>query len=226
MIQDWSIVTIEALQQSWQIFLGFIPRLLGSLIIFIIGWFIAIGIGRLVAEILIRLKFNKLFERTGWKDALAKAEIDVNPSEFVGAIVKWILVIAFLLPAVEILGLYEFAGFLRSLVSWLPNLILAVVIFVVAIIVADIVEKIVKTSLRKIGIGYADLLGAVLRWAIYVFAVLAVLMQIGIASAIIQTLVVGVVAMLVLSFGLAFGLGGRDAAAQIIEDLKRKISEK
>lgn len=226
MVQDWGLVTLQALQNAWQSFLSFVPILIGAIIVFVIGWFISVGVGKLIAEILTRIKFNKIFEKAGWKEALAKAELKVNPSEFIGAICKWILIIVFLLAAVEILGFVQFAIFLKSVLSWLPNLIVAVAIFVVAVILADILEKIVRATVKKIEIRYVEFLGAVVKWAIYVFAALAILIQLGVTPTIINTLVVGFVGMIALAFGLAFGLGGKDAAAKLIEDLKEKVSEK
>lgn len=225
MIVDWTVITILALQNAWQGFLNFIPGLIGAIIVFIIGWFVAIGIGRLVAEVLSRLKFNQLFERTGWREALEKAELKVNPSEFIGAIFKWILVIVFLMITVEILGLPQFAILLNKLLIWLPNLIVAIAILVVAVILADILDKVIRTSVQKIGVKYANTLGVILRWAIYTFAGLAVLVQLGVALALINTLITAFFGMFALAFGLSFGLGGKDAAAKIIEDLRKKISE-
>jgi len=226
MIQDWTMITIEALKDAWQSFLIFIPKLLGALIIFVVGWFIAIGLGRLVAEILVRLKFNQIFEKTGWKDALEKAELKVNPAEFIGAIFKWVLVIVFLSAAVDVLKLSQFVVLLNRLIGWLPNLIVAVAIFIVAIIVADIIEKVVRASVKKIGVDYVGFFGTISRWGIYVFAGLMILSQLGVASTIINAVVFGFVGMLALALGLAFGLGGKDVAAEIIKELKEKISEK
>jgi len=226
MIQEWGAITIAALQGAWESFLMFIPRLLGALIIFIIGWFIAIGVGRLVAEILVRLKVNQIFERTGWREALEKAELKVNPAEFIGTIFKWILVIIFLSAAVDILRFEQFVVLLNQLIGWLPNLIVAIAIFLVAIIVADITEKIVKASIKKIGVEYVGFFGIVSRWGIYIFAGLAILVQLGVAPAIINAIVYGFVGMIAVALALAFGLGGRDAAAKLIEELRKKISEK
>jgi len=226
MVLDWGTVTLQALQSAWQGFLNFIPVLIGAIIVFVIGWFIALGVGKLIAEILARLKFNKLFEKTGWKGALEKAELKVNPSEFIGAICKWILVIVFLLAAVEILGFVQFANFLRSVIGWLPNLVVAIAIFVVAIILADILEKIVRAGVKKLELGYAEFLGAAVRWAIYIFAGLAILLQLGVTPTIINTLVIGFVGMIALALGLAFGLGGKEAAAKLIEKIGEKISER
>ena len=223
-IRDWSVITFNALQDTWQGFLLFLPRLIGAIIVFIFGWFLATFLGRFVAEILKKLTFNKFFERKGWRDALEKAELKVNPAEFVGGIFKWILVIVFLLASVDILGFKEFAVILSSIVAWLPNLIVAILIFVVAVILTDILEKIIKASVKKMGIGYVGFIGTAVRWAIYIFAFLAIVDQLGVARNIVNTFVMGFVGMISLAFGLAFGLGGKDAAAQLIEDLKRKIS--
>lgn len=226
MVEEWSTLLIQSLQDVFGKFLTeFLPKLIVAIIVFVFGWFVAIGVGKLIAEILKRLGLDKVFGRTGWREALEKAEIKVYPSEFIGAIFKWVLVIAFLVAAVEILGLTQFAVLLNKIVSWLPNLIVAVIIFFVAIIIADILQKIIKVSVQKIGIKYAGILGGITRWGIYIIAIFAILVQLGIAPALINALIFGFVGMLSLAFGLAFGLGGKDAAAKIIEDLRKKISE-
>lgn len=230
MIQDWSLVTLQALQSLWQGFLIYLPKIIGAIIVFLIGWFIAVGIGKLIAEILIRLKFNNIFEKTGWKEAIEKAELKVNPSEFIGAIIKWILLIVFLQIAVGIIGWTQFSDLLKGVIGYLPNVIVAALIFVVAVILADIVEKIVVASSEKAKFAYTRIAGIIVKWAIWIFAILAILRQLIIIPEFVYTLfnalVYGVVALLVISFGIAFGLGGKDAASKIIEDLKRKISEK
>ena len=223
MVQDWGLVTLQALQNLWQGFLNFIPALIGAIIVFIIGWFVAIGIGRLIAEILTRIKFNQLFEKAGWKGALEKAELKVNPAEFIGAICKWILVIVFLLVAVEILGFVEFASFLRSILAYLPNVVVAVLILVVTVILVDIVEKIVRTAVEGIKVGYGHLASAIIKWSIWIFAILAILHQLGVARPFMETLFTGIVAMLVLAIGISFGLGGKEVAADILQNLRKKL---
>jgi len=223
MVQDWGLVTLQALQNLWQGFLNFIPALIGAIIVFIIGWFVAIGIGRLIAEILTKIKFNQLFEKAGWKGALEKAELKVNPAEFIGAICKWILVIVFLLVAVEILGFVEFASFLRSILAYLPNVVVAVLILVVTVILVDIVEKIVRTAVEGIKVGYGHLASAIIKWSIWIFAILAILHQLGVARPFMETLFTGIVAMLVLAIGISFGLGGKEVAADILQNLRKKL---
>ena len=225
MILDWTEVTIQALQSLWQSFLIFIPILLGAIIVFMIGWFISIGLGKLVSEVLKKLKFNQLFEKEEWKKVFKKAEIKIDASGFIGAIVKWVLIIVFLLIAVEILGLPHFAEFLRSVLAYLPNVIVATLIFVVTVILADIVEKLVRAGVEGIKVGYGQIASAIVKWSIWIFALLAILYQLGIARPFMEILFSGFVAMLVISLGLAFGLGGKDFAAEILQDLKKKLKD-
>lgn len=224
-MKSWYTITFESLQGLWQSFLAFIPKLIGALIVIIIGWFVAVAIGRLVTEILKRIKFDKIFERGVWKQALAKAKWKVDPSGFIGAIVKWVLFIAILVAAIEILGFTQFAIFISTIAAWLPNVIVAAAIFVVAVIIADYLPKIIRAGAEGAKIGYGHLLEKIVRWAVWVFAVLAILIQLGIARELIMTLFTGFVAFLVIAGGLAFGLGGKDAAGEILGDLRRKFKE-
>lgn len=220
---DWYSVTFEALKGLWQAFLMFIPKLVGAIIIFIIGWFISIGVGKLISEILKRIKFNQIFEKGVWKDALEKAEFKIDASGFIGVICKWILVIVFLLAAVEILGLAQFADFLVKVLAYLPNVIVAALIFVVAVIISDILEKLVRAVVEGVRVGYGQVVGAIVRWSIWVFAVLAILIQLKIAPALLQSLFIGFVALLAIAGGIAFGLGGKEVAAELLQNLKKKL---
>ena len=220
---DWYLVTITALMDLWSGFLSFMPSLVGAIVVFVIGWFISVGVGKLITEILKRIKFNQIFEKGSWDEALAKADIKVDTSAFIGAVVKWILVIVFLMAAVEILGLNQFAGFLQSILNYLPNVVTAVLIFVVTVIVVDIFEKVVRASVESMKVGYGHMVSVVVRWSIWVFALLAILMQLKVTPSLIQTLFTGLVALVVVAGGIAFGLGGKDVAGEIVRDLYKKL---
>ncbi len=225
MVLDWTYITIQSFQGLWRGFLSFIPALVGALLVLVIGWFISVGVGKLIAEILRKAKFNQVFEKGDWKVALEKAEIKVDPSGFIGAIIKWVLVIVFLLAAVEILGLNQLADFLSNILVYLPNVIIAALIFVVTVIVVDIVEKIVRAGVESIKVGYGQMVSLVIKWSIWGFSILAILYQLGIAQSFMQILFTGMVATMVIALGLAFGLGGKDVAAEILQGLKRKLKE-
>lgn len=223
MFQEWLDTTYQGLLDLWSGFIGFVPRLIGALIIFLIGWFVAVGIEKIVARILIQLKFNRLFVSGSWKEALEKAEFKVNPAEFIGAIFKWILIIVFLLIAVEILGFVQFTEVLKTLVEWLPHLVVAIAMFVVAAILSELLGKITVASLEKAKVGYAQLAGKIVRWLIWIFAVFAILLQLQIFEDLIKTILSGLIAALAIAFGLAFGLGGRDLAADLLKSFQQRL---
>jgi len=226
MVQDWGLITLQALQNAWQGFLNFIPALIVAVLVFVFGWFLALVVGRLIAEILRKIKFNRIFERAGWKEALEKAEIKVDPAEFIGAIFKWMIVIVFLQVAVGILGWTDFAGLLRGIITYLPNVIVAALIFVVAIVVADILEKIIVVTTEGAKFVSSRLAGKIVKWAIWIFAILAIFQQLRFEAAswifdLIKIVFVGVVAMA----AIAFGLGGKEVATEILQDFRKKLKE-
>lgn len=223
MLINWWDLTVTALLNLWQGFIAFLPKLVGAFVVFIIGWFISVGIGKLIATILKKLQFNRIFEKGAWKTALEKAEFKVDASGFIGAIFKWVLVIAFLMVAVEILGLGQLAAFLSSVLVFLPNVVVAALILVVAVIIADILEKIVRAGVESVRVGYGNVVGAIVKWSIWIFAVFAILFQLGIAKDLIQTLLTGIIALIVIAAGLAFGLGGKDVAGDVIQNIRRRF---
>lgn len=220
---NWYDTTIAALQDLWSGFLEFIPELIGALIVFIVGWFVSLGIGKLITEILRKLQFNELFEGGNWGKALEKSDVKVDPAKFLGELFKWIVLIVFLLAVAEILNLTQFAEFVQEILVYLPNVVASAFIFVVAVIVADFAKKIVETSVGGMQVEYADLAGSIVKWAIWIFAVFAILTQLGVATSLIQTLFTGIVAVLVISFGLAFGLGGKDIAYDILKNFRNRL---
>lgn len=216
---------IIAFQNLWEGFLSFLPNLIGAIVILVVGGVVSYVFGKWTTSLLNLFRINQLFDKSQWDEALAKAGIKTNATEFIGRIVKWIFVIVFLSAAVEVLGLVSFADFLSKVVAWLPNVLTAVVIFVVAVIVADLLEKVVKAMIEKAKIGYSSVAGAIVRWSIYVFAFLAILLQLGIAVSLVQMMFAGFVALIVLSCGIAFGLGGKEVAADILTNLRKKLRE-
>jgi len=223
-VTNWLDTTVIALKSLWLGFIEFIPSLIGALIVFIIGWVVALAIGKLVAEILKKIRFNQIFEKGGWKSALEKADIKADASDFIGSIFKWVLMIVFLAAAIEILGFNQLTLFLTAdVLPYLPNVIVAAFIFVVAVVIADILEKVVRATVEGIKVGYGSMVGAIVKWSILVFAILTILYQLGIGTVFMADLFKGIVAMIVIAVGLAFGLGGKEVAAEIIRDAKNKL---
>jgi len=225
MLTEWYYVTMQALLNLWQGTINFVPRLVGALVIFFVGWIVAMAVQKIIAEILKAIRFNSLFEKGSMKTAMEKSGVKVNASAFIGAVIKWVLVFAFLLAAVEVMGFVQFAEFLRDVLGYLPNVVIAVLMLAVAVIIADLSEKIVRIGVEGAKVGYGNLAGAIVRWSIWVFAILAILYQLKVVPELIQTLLTGIVALIVIAGGLAFGLGGKDIAADILDGIRKRIAD-
>ena len=223
---DWLLIMQPLLQQL----IAFVASLVVAIVIFIIGYLISVGIGKVISEILKSVKFNKLFEKEGWRKALQRANIDINPSEFIGVIFKWVFVVVTLLIAVDILGLTTFAGFLTEVLNYLPNVIVAVLVFVVAVVITDIVEKVVRASVERLRVGSGYMVSSIVKWAIWVFTFFLILDQLLPDSTLIKTLytsiVYGLVGAVALGAAIAIGLGGKDTAGKYIAEMARKIEER
>ena len=214
---------IASLQQSWVAVANFVPLFVGAIIVFLVGWVVAVALGKLVAEVVRALRVDALLQQLEVEKALERGGVRLNSGAFIGGLVKWFLIIVFLLAAVNILGLSQVSDFLTSVLLYIPNVVVAALIIVIAVKVAEVVERAARSSVEAAGMSGA-IVGVMARWAIWVFAVVAALLQLGVATILLQTVITGLVAMLALAFGLAFGLGGKDAAASFVEKIRREIS--
>ncbi len=219
-------VILSSLNTLWLSFVGFLPILLAALIVFIIGWLIAIALGKLANRIIRIIKLDLFLAKVGFKKTLAKTKLKLDSGKFFEELVKWFFIIVFLMAAADILGLYQITEFLKGILYYIPNIVVAIVVLLVAVIVAGFLQKLVRASVEAAGLQAAGLLSGLTKWAVLVFGFVVALTQLGIAVTLINTLVMGLVGMLALAGGLAFGLGGRDHAARFLEKLRRDIGGK
>lgn len=227
LVQTWGDVLIISFQQLWTGVISFVPRLIVALIVFVIGWVIAMALSKVVAQIIRTLKVDKALQSIGLEEPLSRAGIHLDAGAFIGGLVKWFFVIVFLAATVEVLGLSQVTTFLREVVLlYLPNVFVAALILVVAALIADAVSRVVSGSAKAASLPSAGFLGGISKWAIWVFAILAALYQLGIAGPMVQTLFTGVVAALAIALGLAFGLGGKEVASKYLDRLRQEISNR
>jgi len=225
--QTWGEVLVGSFQDIWQGVAVFIPKFIIALIIFVIGWVVAVALGNIISKIIKSFRVDKALQSLGAEGPLARAGYRLDAGAFVGGLVRWFFIVVFLVAAMDVLGLNQVNSFLSNVIlGYLPNVIVAALILVVAAFVAEAMQHLVMGSARAAQVPSANLLGGITRWSIWVFALLAALFQLGIAGVFAQTLFTGFVAMLAIAGGLAFGLGGRDAASRYIERLRQDISGK
>ncbi|HVT75374.1 MAG TPA: hypothetical protein VHD69_03135 [Candidatus Paceibacterota bacterium] len=226
-LQAWGNSVTGAFQGIWAGTAALLPNLIAAIVIFVVGWIIGALVGRLVAQVIRAIKLDVALEQAGFGGVMKKAGMSLNSGAFIGGLVEWFIVVAFLVASFEVLGLTQVNVFLQSVVLlYLPQVIVAVLILLVSVVIADALSKIVSSSARATGVKSANFLGIVTKWAITIFGLLTALVQLGIAVAFIQTLFTGVVVALSLAFGLAFGLGGQSAAASWIEKTRDEIKSR
>lgn len=221
---DWPDYFSGALADMWGGVLNLVPKLLAAIVIFIIGWAFGVILGSVVAQIIKALKIDELLRSVGLETVLSKGGFKLNTGAFIGALVKWFVIIVFLIASVEILGLNQVNEFLVSVLNYLPNIFVASIILVLAALIADAVHKVVVGSAKAASVPSAHFMGGVARWAIWIFAIFAALDKL-LVSDLFGVLFQAIVYALALGAALAFGLGGRDAAAKYLERLRNEISE-
>ncbi len=209
----------------WYTVLMYLPTILAAAVIFIAGWVVAVIVARVIAQVVDVLKLDDALKATGLHDAVKGAGFQLHIGHFLGELAKWFVVIVFLVAALDVLGLQQVNVFLQQAVlEYMPQVIVAVLMIIVAAVVAEVVKNVVAGSARAAGVRSANFAGVVAKWAIWIFGVSAALAQLGIAAVFIQTLFMGIVFALSLAFGLSFGLGGKEAAARMVEHVRSEVS--
>ncbi len=216
-LSNWGMTLSSSFNNLLGATINFLPNLVLAIIIFVIGWFLGVLIGRVIAQAIRAIKVDHALKAAGVEDVVNRAGWTLNSGEFIGALVKWFIIIVFLLAALSAMGLTSVTLFLQlGLLPYLARVIVAVLIIAIAAVVAEVAQSVVSGSARAAGVSSAGFAGTVAKWAIWIFAILAALDQLGVTP-FVQTIFTGVVVALSIAFGLAFGLGGQEAAARFIE---------
>ena len=223
-LQESSTVLAQSFNDLWNGVIGFIPELVIAIVIFIVGWIIGAILGRVVDQIVKAVKLDSALRSAGLEAVMNRGGFSLNSGRFIGGLVKWFIIVVFLVASLDVLGLEQVNSFLRQVVLlYLPQVFVAVLILLVAVVIADVVKNVVVGSAKAAHIASAHFLGTVTKWAIWIFAALAALFQLGVAATFLQTLFTGIIVMLALAFGLSFGLGGQKAAGDFIEKLRGEM---
>lgn len=223
-LTTWADVLSQSFYNLFYGLIAFLPHLLVAIIIFIIGWLVGAALGRVVAQVVDAIRVDQALRAAGVDRVVERAGFKMNAGAFLGMLVKWFFIVVFLVAALDVLGLTEVTIFLRTVVlGYLPQVIIAVLILLVAAVVSDAAQRIVTGSAQAARLRAANFLGSVTRWAIWIFAILAALDHLQVATDFIQPLFTGIVVALALAFGLAFGLGGQAAAARAIEKMREEV---
>ncbi len=223
----WGDVFNASLQDLWWGFIQFVPNLILAIVLFIIGCVLGNLIAKAFEQVFVALKIDKLFHSVGADDLFRRAGLTLNSGYFIGQVVKWFVIIIFLLPSLSLVGLESIGDFLKEdVLVFLPRVIVAAFVLIIATVVSDGVSRAILAGAKSMNLSSAHMLATIAKYAIWTFAFIIALGQLGVAAAYMQILFTGIIAMLAIAGALAFGLGGRDAAAKFIAKVSEEVSHK
>ena len=220
---DWLSIVTDAWTTIWERFVNFLPNLIGAAIILIIGWIVGMIVAMVIDRLFRLVGLQALFEKAKVEEILKKANAEKDATALLAAVAKWIIYLVAFISAANALKLPDVATFLNSILAYVPSVIIAVAILLIGLVLAHFLSAVVKGSVNSAGLGFADTSALLVRWSIIIFAFLAALTQLGIAATMINTLFIGIVALIAIAGGLAFGLGGQNAAKEAIEKVQKEL---
>ncbi|HUY69721.1 MAG TPA: hypothetical protein VMU70_01750 [Candidatus Tyrphobacter sp.] len=219
---------VSPLNQVWNEFVALLPAAVGALVAFIVGIFVSAILGSAVEKGLRSVKVDTVLENTEFDKDLKRAGINTTVSRFLGRLVYWFFLIATLVLVIGILFGSPASAFaiIQPILSYIPQVVVAVIILLGAIILANFLRGVIKTAAAGAKVHSTKFLGAIAWWSVLVFGVIAALTQLEIASQFLYAIFVALIGMLALAGGLAFGLGGREFAASLLEKFREQVEEK
>lgn len=217
-VRDWGDAFAVSLKSSVMVFMGALPRVLAFILILVIGWFLASLLAKGVALLLRNVRFNELADRAGFTSFVNKMGVETDAAGFVAATAKWFVRLIALVVAFDALGLPGVSGFLQEVLRWMPNLVVAIVVLVIGGLAAKALSNLVRGATAQAGLGNPNLLASIASVAVWSFAIIVAVNQLGIGTEVVNTLFMATVGALALAVGLAFGLGGRETAGRLLND--------
>jgi hypothetical protein len=205
---------------------GFLPSLLGAIVLFLLGLIVAGWLRTLMVKLLNLTKLGGYFKNPSIKRFLQNAQITQKVEIIIGEIVHWLVVILFFIASINILGLTSVSEFLNSIILGIPTLIAAIIILVVGIFIAGFLEKMAKGSLASSDPALSRLIGKIVSYSTLTLFILAAISQLGIARFFIETTFMGFIAALALGIGISLGLGSKDLIKTLLEGWYRSIKKK
>jgi hypothetical protein len=221
-LETWRGAITASLEDLFSTLLGFLPNLIAAIIVLVVGLLVASSLGKLVVKLVQITRVDDLIDKLGVNKTF-KAFGKIKVSVILGWLLKWFLILVVLMAVADILGLTQIIEFLREVAEFLPNVVVATVILLIGFVGGNFVYEIVHRSVKAAKMHSPKFLASLAKWAIIIFALMASLIQLNIASSLVQTLFTGFIAMISLAGGIAFGLGGQESAKIWLKSVKKKL---
>jgi len=222
-LQDWTTAVSDSWTSIWDRFVGFLPNLIGAAIIIVVGWIVGMIVAVVIDRLFRIIGLQTLFEKAKVEDVLKKGSVGKDATALLAGVAKWIIYLVAFIAAANTLKLPDVANFFNAILAFLPSAVAAGLILLIGLVLAHFLSNVVKGSLMAAGLAMADAVALVVRYVIIIFAFMAALSQVGLAQNMISTLFIGVIAFLAIAGGLAFGLGGQEAAKDLVDKVRKEL---
>lgn len=224
-VTNWGEAVLTSLGNALNLILTFIPKLIGFLIILLIGWLIASAVSKAVVFLLRKIGFDNMANRIGLTRMEQRMGMRLDPAGVLGKIVYWFVLLIFLIPAVDSLGLTSVSNILNSIIAYIPNVFVAIIVLFLGTLLATFVADIVRGATSSANVGSPSVFAGIARWAIIGFSALIALEQLQIAPALMNILFTAIIGAVAIAFGLAFGLGGQETARRLLARSENTVTD-
>ena len=223
---DWNIVVIDPVREMLSRVAVFLPTLIGVLVILIVGWIIAGILKSIVVKVLKLIQLDTASEKSGLGDVLRRGGIKQTVAELIGVLIYWLVMLLVFMTALNALGMTVAAALLDKVILYIPNVIAAIFIMALGIFFASMIGTIVRTASGNAGISQAKFLGQLTQVVIMVFTVVVTLEQLNIATTVLTFALNIILGSIGLAMALAVGIGSKDIAGKLMQELVDKIKGK
>lgn len=226
MLENWyqslSIIFLQTLSE----FSIYLPKIVAALAVFIIGSAIAKAVRGFVTKALDTLKLSKALSNTPIEHFIKNTEVSKRIEQIIASLVYWLIMLVIIQTSIAILGLTSLSYILERILTFIPNIISAILILFFATLLAGLVESLVKGSIKSIDPKTGRVLGKISSYLVMTVGVLIGISEIGIASEFILILFVGFIGAVSLGLGLALGLGGQDLVKKLLDSYYKENIKK
>lgn len=215
-------VILESLKSFWAQFVFLLPKVLGSLVLVVLGWLLAKAFRKGTMKILKLLRVDEMAERSGIEDFLLQGGVRYTTVTLIGNLVYWLVLFTSILAVLNMLGMQVAAELFNKIILYIPNVIVAMIVLIFGTLFAKVIQGITFTYLNNIGISGAQMMGSIAQYAVLIFVVSLALEQLSIGGLVLVSAFQIAFGAFCLALALAFGLGGREWAAHVLEKLWKK----
>jgi hypothetical protein len=215
-VSQWTTLFLESFKSFGAKFMGAVPSIIGAIVIFVIGYIIAILLSRAVTKILKITKFDALAEKVNATQYLEKANISISPSKLVGKFVYWILLLIVLITASETLGWDAVSNEISKLVAFIPKLFIAIVILILGTFIASFIRDLIEGATKSLGISTGKIIASIVFYLLFITIFLTALNQAGVDTSIITSNFLLILGTVLISAAISYGFASRDILSNIL----------